>query len=78
VWAEGGRLSLAQLLRCRIRYFTAGMAVGRETFLKLVFEVLGEHFSKSRKPAGAKMRGGEWGELRAARALRVNPVDPGG
>ncbi len=30
VWAAGGKLSLAQLLRCRVRYLSDGMAVGRE------------------------------------------------
>jgi putative transposase len=33
VWADGGKLSLAQLLRCRVRYFSDGMVVGRESFV---------------------------------------------
>ena len=34
VWAAGGRLTLAQLLRCRIRHFTRGVAVGSAEFLE--------------------------------------------
>ena len=82
VWAAGGELSLAQLLRCRVRYFTAGLAVGRESFVDSVFAAFREHFTLGRVTGARRMRsgGGEagWGELRVARALRVKPVDPGG
>ena len=78
VWAEGGKLSLAQLLRCRVRYFTAGMAVGREEFIDSLFAALRECFSASRETGARKMRGGEWDDLRVARALKVKPIDPGG
>jgi putative transposase len=78
VWASGGKLSLAQLLRCRVRYFSAGMAVGRESFVESFFAVMREKFTTARESGARRMRGGEWGELRVARALRVKPVDPGG
>ncbi len=32
IWVAGGKLSLPQLLRCRVRHFTDGMAVGRAIF----------------------------------------------
>ncbi|MFT5106045.1 MAG: putative transposase [Verrucomicrobiales bacterium] len=78
VWAAGGKLSLAQLLRCRIRYFSSGMAIGRESFLESFFNTLREHFSDPRTSVARKMIGGAWGDLRCARALRIKPIDPGG
>ncbi len=78
VWAAGGKLSLAQLLRCRVRYFSHGMAVGREGFVELVFSPMREAFTSERKTGARKMVGGDWDGLCAARALRVKPVDPGG
>jgi hypothetical protein len=35
---SGGRLTLQQALRCRVRYFTDGMAVGGKAFVDGVFE----------------------------------------
>ncbi|MFT4546301.1 MAG: putative transposase [Verrucomicrobiales bacterium] len=77
VWANGGKLSLPQLLRCRVRYFSDGLAVGSESFLESVFSALGEFFSARRETCSRKMAGGTWEGLRVARALRVKPVDPG-
>ena len=34
VWRSGGKLSLAQLLRCRVRYFSDGLAVGDCSFIE--------------------------------------------
>ncbi|MFT5852968.1 MAG: putative transposase [Verrucomicrobiales bacterium] len=77
VWAAGGKLSLAQLLRCRVRYFCDGLAVGRESFLESVFAVMREAFTEHRRSGARKMTGGDWDGLKAVRALRVKPVDPG-
>ncbi|MFT5108862.1 MAG: putative transposase [Pseudoalteromonas tetraodonis] len=79
VWVAGGRLSLAQLLRCRVRYFSDGVAIGREAFVESVFAVLRETFAGSRQTGARRMRGGgSWEGLRAMRALRVRPVEPSG
>ena len=77
VWAEGGKLSLAQLLRCRVRYFTAGLAVGRESFLESLFAVLRERFTEKRETATRRMKGGDWEGLHCARDLSATPVEPG-
>ena len=77
VWAAGGKLSLAQLLRCRVRYFGDGLAIGREEFVESVFARL-KVFTAGRKTGAKKMVGGGWDELRVARGLRVKPIDPGG
>ncbi len=76
VWAEGGRLSLAQLLRCRLRYFSDGIALGSEGFLENFFQRRRELFGKNRKTGARRMRGGDWGELRSMRALGRTPVVP--
>ena len=77
VWAAGGKLSLAQLLRCRVRYFSDGLAIGREPFVEQVFSTMRELFSVNRRDGARKMTGGDWGELRVVRALRLVPVDVG-
>jgi hypothetical protein len=33
VWKAGGKLSLGQVLRCRVKYFTEGLALGSKGFL---------------------------------------------
>ena len=78
VWREGGKLSVAQLLRCRLRYFSDGLAIGTAGFIEAVFRSRRDFFSQSRETGARRMRGGDWGELRAARDLRVNPISPGG
>ena len=74
VWVEGGRLSLAQLLRCRVRYFTDGAVLGGEAFVDAFFERQREHFGARRESGARRMRGAEWGAIRALRDLRVQPL----
>ena len=73
---SGGKLTLQQALRCRVRYFTDGMAVGGKAFVDGVFEANRRFFGPKRKDGARKMRFAEWGGLCAARALRVAPVAP--
>ncbi len=74
VWAEGGKLSLAQLLRCRVRYFSDGVAIGTESFVEGFFHARRGMFSERRETGARKMRGGGWGELRTMRALGRRPI----
>ena len=74
VWAAGGKLTLAQLLRCRLRYFSEGMAIGTAAFVEEIFHAKRGAFSASRETGARRMRGGDWEELRVARALVVEPV----
>ena len=76
MWVEGGRLSLAQLLRCRVRYFTDGLVVGSESFIEEFFAARREIFSVSRRSGARRLKGGDWGDLRSARDLSVEPVVP--
>ena len=74
VLESNGRLPLPQVLRCRVRYFTDGMAIGGKAFVERVFNENRGLFGPKRKDGARKMRFGEWGDLRTARALRVDAV----
>jgi len=78
VFAAGGKLTLAQLLRCRVRYLTDGLVIGSESFVEAFFQSRRDTFSARRKSGARKLLGGDWGELRSARALSVDPISPGG
>ncbi len=71
---SGGKLTLPQALRCRVRYFTDGMAIGGKAFVDGVFERNRRFFGPKRKDGARRMRFADWGELRVARALRIDPV----
>jgi len=72
VLAVGGKLSLAQALRCRVRYFTAGVVLGSGGFVNRFFEGKREFFGEKRESGARKLRGAEWGDLRTLRDLRVD------
>ena len=76
VWREGGKLSLQQLLRCQVRYFTDGLALGSRDFVERVFQARRGLFSDSRQSGARRLRGGGWDGLHGARALRVNVIRP--
>ena len=75
VWAAGGKLSLAQLLRCQVRYLSDGFAVGRESFVESVIAVLRENSAEGQKGGARRMLGGAgWGDMWAGRGLRVRSL----
>ena len=74
VLAVGGRLTVAQALRCRVRYFTAGAVLGSQAFVDEFFERQRASFGKRRKSGGRRMKGAVWGGLRALRDLRMAAV----
>jgi hypothetical protein len=55
--ARGGRLSRAELLRCRVRYFTDGAVIGGKSFVNEVFSAMRERFGPRRKDGARQMRG---------------------
>jgi hypothetical protein len=69
-----GKLPLSDVLRLRVRYFTAGTAIGSASFLKQVAAGLKESHGLERKRDDYPMRLGEWGDLRSFRNLQVEPV----
>ncbi|MFD2302431.1 hypothetical protein ACFSYE_04600, partial [Roseibacillus ishigakijimensis] len=58
VLAQGGRLEPADYLRCRVRYFLDGVALGSKTFLSELFEsTREEHFAPSRQTGPRPLKG---------------------
>ncbi len=71
-WAvehEGGKLSLAQLLRCRVRYLTDGAVIGGKAWMEDWLRTNAETYGKRKTPPKA-MRGGVWGGLCSLRDLK--------
>ncbi len=67
-------LSLAKMLRCRVRYFTDGAVIGSKEFVNGAFASARERFSEKRKDGARRMRGNAKvaaGMLWTARDLRV-------
>ena len=74
VLAEGGRLSRMELLRCRVRYFSDGVALGRKEFVERVFKEHRKDFGLKRKTGARAMRRGDWGGLCTMRDLRMQVI----
>jgi REP element-mobilizing transposase RayT len=71
---SGGKLPLSDVLRLRVRYFTAGTAIGSNAFLTQVSGQWKHRYGLERKRDAYPMRCGEWGSLRSFRNLQVDPV----
>ncbi|MBN1674721.1 MAG: hypothetical protein JXR37_26995 [Kiritimatiellae bacterium] len=71
VLAQGGKLSRAELLRCRVRYFTDGVVLGSREFVDAVYRRNRAQFGRKRKDGARAMRGGDWGALCTMRDLRL-------
>jgi len=67
----GGRLPLWQALRCRVRYFCDGGIFGSREFVDSAFERHRDRYGTRRETGARGMRGGQWGDLRVLRDLRV-------
>jgi hypothetical protein len=72
VIAKGGKLSRFEMLRCRVRYFTDGVALGTKDFVEAVFKAERGRFGPNRKSGARRLNQIEAGDLRTLRALRVN------
>lgn len=53
---EAGKLNRAELLRCRVRYFSDGVAIGSRSFVDEVFEGRRELFGPNRKQGANQSR----------------------
>jgi len=72
--AGGGKIGLPELLRKRVRYFSAGLVIGGRGFVEFAFQAHRDKFGEKRKDGARKLKGGDWGGLRSLRDLRREPV----
>jgi REP element-mobilizing transposase RayT len=70
VLGEKGELTAAQVLRCRVRYFTEGLVIGGSGFLEGFFRGQRWRFGEKRKTGARPMGGARWGGLGTVRDLR--------
>ena len=71
-----GEMNLGELLRCKVRYFTARTVIGTSEFVDRIFKAQPAGDRGKRKTGARKMRGGDWGEggLFSLRDLRKNVI----
>ncbi|MEM7393610.1 MAG: transposase [Verrucomicrobiota bacterium] len=74
VWAEDGELPLNQLLLCRVRYFSDGLAIGGKDFMEAFFTSFANRFGENRRKKGARMRGEGFDGLYSFRDLQLDVV----
>ena len=73
---KGGTLSRGQLLRCRVRYFSDGLALGDQDFIETLFQEHREKFGKRREKGARPVRELEKkSALFSLRALRIEAVE---
>ena len=67
---RGGRLSVAEVLQVRVRYFTDGCVLGSQAYVEEKFREFRDYFGKKRKTGARRMRGSGWDGLHVMRDLR--------
>ena len=75
VVAEKGRVSVADYLRLRVRYFADGAVLGTRAFVNEVFTTFRERFGEKRQDGARRLKGVESYQLYALRDLRVRAVE---
>jgi REP element-mobilizing transposase RayT len=78
VLAAQGELSLAEALRCRVRYFSDGVVLGTREFVDAVFQSHRHEFGLKRTTGARAMRFGAWNGLCTMRDLRQIVVSVSG
>ncbi len=75
---SGGRLSFYQSLRCRVRHFSDGCAIGAGDFVEGIFSKNRERFGSGRKNGAREIQNVDLRGLFALRNLRSHAVSPSG
>ena len=57
---RGGKLTVGEMMRCRVRYFSDGMTFGSKDFVEKVFQGARERFGEKRKNGARSLRGVGW------------------
>ncbi|HMP72554.1 MAG TPA: transposase [Kiritimatiellia bacterium] len=73
---EGGRLTFSDLLRCRVRYFSDGVALGSREFVEHVFKSNRGNFGSKRKTGARPIRRARLDNIFTARDLRRQAISP--
>ena len=73
VFAAGGKLTLPELIRCRVRYFADGAALGSKSFVNAVFAGNRAFFSAARRDGARPVKEAQAG-LFTLRRLRAGAV----
>ena len=73
VLAQGGKLSTAELIRLRVRYFTDGVVLGSKEFVENIFTTQRESFSPKRKQGSRRITESDT-SFYTLRQLRLKPV----
>ena len=78
VLASEMKMSLPEVLRLRVRYFSDGAVIGSSAFVEGAFERLCEkgRVGPKRESGARRLRGAEWGELRVLRDLQIKVISP--
>lgn len=59
VLQRGGKISVSEMIQCKVRYFADGVVIGTKSYVEEVFKTNRKHFPESRKDGARKMRGVE-------------------
>jgi len=71
---DGGKVSVGEMVRLRVRHFTDGLVIGGREFVEEFFNQNRSGFGKKRKSGARKMRGCDGG-LYSMRDLKVRGLD---
>jgi len=74
ILGQKGKLSQAEMLRCRVRYFSDGAALGTREFVNAVFAHQRHRFGPKRKTGARPLRGVDAAGLTTLRDLRLKPL----
>ena len=75
VLKAGGKLPLATVLRCRVRYFTDGAVLGTQAFVATHLAAYRLKTGRRKRTAPRPLPGvTDWGELATLRGLRRDPI----
>ncbi len=72
--ARGGQLTRWEMLRCRVRYFTAGAVIGSRAYVDAVFASQRDRFGQTREDGARPMKGADFGGLCALRDLKSEVI----
>jgi hypothetical protein len=75
---HGGKLTLPELLHCRVSYFSDGLVLGSHIFVQDVFNAHREEFGPKRRNGPRPIRQAALPTLFALRDLRKAPITPPG